>query len=196
MQSISPTASLAAQTMLATLALRHAIHDLAAAVERVEGKVDKLVTLARTERIGHAAGDRRTIEALVERVRSQGRISSTDWSTVASLGPLIARDIEASARAWYRRSPTSRTCRPPINDPPMAADQCIVSYGRDTPSRARQQCRPLGLNLNEPCPRLTLAEHGADIHEPGLDHTSTGTFSGTETQVGRIPPPGWDESNS
>lgn len=116
--SLGPEQALAAQTMLATLALRHAIHDLAAAVERVEGKVDKLVTLARTERIGHAAGDRRTIEALVERVRSQGRISSTDWSTVASLGPLIARDIEASARAWYRRSPTSRTCRPPTNGPP------------------------------------------------------------------------------
>lgn len=93
--SLGPEQALAAQTMLATLALRAAIQDLAAAVERVEGKVDKLVTLARTERIGHAAGDRRTIEALVERVRSQGRISSTDWSTVASLGPLIARDIEA-----------------------------------------------------------------------------------------------------
>lgn len=100
--SLGPDQALAAQTMLATLALRAAIQDLAAAVERVEGKVDKLVTLARAERVGHAAGDRRTLQALVDRVRSQGRISSTDWSTVASLGPLIARDIEA-LRAYVQR---------------------------------------------------------------------------------------------
>lgn len=99
---LGPEQALAAQTMLAALALRAAIQDVAAAVERVEGKVDKLVTLARAERVGHAVGDRRTLQALVDQVRSQGCISSTDWSTVASLGPLIARDIEA-LRAYAQR---------------------------------------------------------------------------------------------
>ncbi len=47
---LGPEQALAMQTMVVYLALRAAINDLTAAVERVEGKLDKLVTLARAER--------------------------------------------------------------------------------------------------------------------------------------------------
>ncbi len=55
---LGPEQALAVQTAVATLALRAAIAEVAEAVERVEGKVDTLVSLARAERLGHVLGDR------------------------------------------------------------------------------------------------------------------------------------------
>jgi hypothetical protein len=100
--SLVPEQALALQTAVATLALRAAIQEVAEAVERVEGKVDKLITLARSERLGSVLGDQLTLQALANRVREEGRISNTDWSTVASLGSLISRDI-AALRAYILR---------------------------------------------------------------------------------------------
>lgn len=99
---LGPEQALAVQTAVTTLALRAAIAEVAEAVERVEGKVDKLVSLARAERLGSALGDRHTLHALAERTRSSGRISRTDWSTVASLGALISRDV-ATLRSYIAR---------------------------------------------------------------------------------------------
>lgn len=92
--NLGPSQALSMQTAAAQLALRAAIKDVVAAIERVEGKVDQLVTLARAERLGAAIGDGATLQPIVDRARSSGRISTTDWSTIASLGPQIARDIE------------------------------------------------------------------------------------------------------
>jgi len=99
---LGPEQALAVQTAVTTLALRAAIAEVAEAVERVEGKVDKLVSLARAERLGRALGDRHTLHALAEQTRASGRISQTDWSTVASLGTLISRDV-ATLRAYIVR---------------------------------------------------------------------------------------------
>ena len=99
---VGPEQALGLQTFAAQMALQAAIKDLTAAIERVEGKVDQLVELARSERLGAAAGDRHTLQPLVDRVRATGRLSQTDWSTIAPLGALIARDVE-SLRAYIRR---------------------------------------------------------------------------------------------
>lgn len=96
---LGPERALAMQTMVVHLALRAAIKDLTAAVERVEGKVDKLVTLARAERLGSVVGDQLTLQSLAESTREHGRISKTDWSTVDGLGAPISRDI-AALRAY------------------------------------------------------------------------------------------------
>ncbi len=92
---LNPEQALAFQTATAQLALRAATKDLAAAIERVEGKVDKLILLTRAERLGAALGDRVTLQALAEHSRERGTMSMTDWSTVDSLGALIPRDIAA-----------------------------------------------------------------------------------------------------
>ncbi len=92
---VNPQQALSLQTAAVGMALRTAIAEVLDAVERVEGKVDEVVRLVRAERLGNALGDRRTLSSLVERVQASGTISETDWSSVASMGPAIVRDIEA-----------------------------------------------------------------------------------------------------
>lgn len=99
---LQPQQALALQTMAVHLALRAAIKDVVEAIERVEGKVDKLIQLARAERLGDAMGDRITLGALAERARVTGKVSVTDWSTVDALGAQIARDTE-TLRAYVLR---------------------------------------------------------------------------------------------
>jgi hypothetical protein len=99
----TPQQALSLQTAAIGLALRTAIAEVLEAVERVEGKVDEVTRLVRSERLGTVIGDRRTLSHLVDRVIRMGTISETDWSSIASMGPSIVRDIEA-LRAHVRLS--------------------------------------------------------------------------------------------
>lgn len=99
---LGPEQALSLQAGAGQLALRAAIKEVTVALERIEGKIDKLAALAEAERLGAVAGDRATLQRLVDRVRSSGTLSRTDWATVAPLGPLIARDIE-TLRAFIVR---------------------------------------------------------------------------------------------
>jgi hypothetical protein len=99
---LSPERALSLQAAAGQMALRVAVKEITTAVERVEGKVDKLVNLVEAERLGAVVADQATLQPLVDRVRACGDLSRTDWATVASLGPLIARDIE-SLRAYIVR---------------------------------------------------------------------------------------------
>ena len=99
---LGPEQALSLQAAAGQLALRAAIKEVTVALERIEGKIDKLADLAEAERLGAVVADRATLQPLVDRVRSSGKLSSTDWATVASLGPLIARDVEA-LRAYILR---------------------------------------------------------------------------------------------
>ena len=91
---IGPEQALSIQTAAATLALRAAIKDVLAAIERVEGKVDELVKLVRAERLGSALGDRRTLDSALDLLKESGTVTSTDWAALGPLGPEIVRDIE------------------------------------------------------------------------------------------------------
>ena len=97
--SLGPEQALSLQTAAAQLALRAAIKDVVAAIERVEGKVDQIIKMSQAAQFGAAVADRASLQGIVDRVRSTGFISKTDWSTVGSLGPLITRDLE-SLRAY------------------------------------------------------------------------------------------------
>lgn len=100
--NLGPEQALSMQAMAGQMALKAAIKEVVTAIERVEGKVDDLARIAKSERLGAVLGDRSTLLPLVERVGSTGKLSSTDWDTVASLGPLIARDV-ASLRSYVLR---------------------------------------------------------------------------------------------
>jgi hypothetical protein len=100
--NLGPEQALSLQAAAGQLALRAAIREVTVALERIEGKIDKLADLAEAERLGAVVADRATLQPLVDRVSSSGKLSRTDWATVASLGPLIARDVEA-LRAYILR---------------------------------------------------------------------------------------------
>ncbi len=100
--NLGPEQALSLQAAAGQLALRAAIKEVTVALERIEGKIDKLADLAEAERLGAVVADRATLQPLVDRVSSSGKLSSTDWSTVASLGPWIARDVE-TLRAYILR---------------------------------------------------------------------------------------------
>lgn len=92
---VSPEQALGMQAMAGQMALRAAIKDVIAAIERVEDKIDRIAALANAERLGAVVADRATLLPIVERLRSTRQLSNTDWTTIASLGPWIARDIES-----------------------------------------------------------------------------------------------------
>jgi hypothetical protein len=100
--SLSPAQALSLQAAAGQMALRAAIKEVTVALERIEGKIDKIADLAEAERLGAVVADRATLQPLVDRVRSSGKLSGTDWATVASLGPWIARDVE-TLRAYILR---------------------------------------------------------------------------------------------
>lgn len=89
-----PERALAFQTAAIGLALRTAVKNVEAAVARVEDKVDQVVAMLRSERLGNVLGDRRTLDNLVAHLDAGDPLSSADWSSVASLGPAITRDLE------------------------------------------------------------------------------------------------------
>lgn len=99
--NLDPMQALALQQLATTMALRMAIEEVAQAVARVEGKVNDLVDLVKSERLGYAIADHRFLAELIERVDAGGDVSDIDWSTIAHLGADIGRDIEA-IRAYIR----------------------------------------------------------------------------------------------
>ena len=91
--AMEPSQVLALQAAATTLALRAAIKDVQAAVERVEDKLDDVMRLLRSQRVGDVLGAHRTLEPLVKRVRATGEISETDWSAVAGVGSAVTNDV-------------------------------------------------------------------------------------------------------
>ena len=89
-----PERALAFQTAAVGLALRTAVKNVEVAVERVEDKVDHVIAMLRSERLGSVLGDRRTLDALVSHMDAGDALTAADWSSVAALGPTITRDLE------------------------------------------------------------------------------------------------------
>lgn len=116
---LSPEQALSMQTAAATLALRAAIKEVQEAVERVEDKLDNVAKLLRSDRLGDALGDRRTLTELMSGLRAEGSILAADWAAVATLGPQITRDIEglrAHVRLLLQRESGGWTTRARADD--------------------------------------------------------------------------------
>ncbi len=92
--SASPERALAFQSAAIGLALRTAVKNVEVAVERVEDKIDHVIAMLRSERLGSVLGDRRTLDALVSHLDAGDALTAADWSSVAALGPAITRDLE------------------------------------------------------------------------------------------------------
>lgn len=84
---LSPNVMLSAQMIAVQMALKAAIAEVAAAVRRVEGKVDAVLKLAQASLSGNVLGHNLTISRMVESLEKYGSLPDAYWDSVASLGP-------------------------------------------------------------------------------------------------------------
>lgn len=94
------------QTMAVGLALQASLAELAAAVERVEDKIDHLTDRIRSFQVGEVIAHHRVLSELVASVDDGHPIGDTDWSSIEHLRTEIVANIDG-ARGLLR-SPISR----------------------------------------------------------------------------------------
>lgn len=92
--SLRPNQAAAMQLAAATVALKVAIADVQRAVERVEGKIDGLVTSANARVLGEVVAHNALLTELTGTLDRTGHLPETDWQVVASLGIAVPVAIE------------------------------------------------------------------------------------------------------
>ncbi len=92
--SLTPTRMMSLQMVAVQLALKSAIAEVEASVQRVEGKVEEVLRLAHANRSGDVLGDRITIDRMVAYLDKHGSFSDADWDSIAGIGPALNRTVE------------------------------------------------------------------------------------------------------
>lgn len=92
--SLAASQAAALQLAAATVALKVAIANVERAVERVEGKLDGLVTLANAKVLGEVITHHALLCELTDTIDRTGYLPVTDWQTVAHLGVAVPAAIE------------------------------------------------------------------------------------------------------
>ncbi len=91
---LTPTRMMSLQMVAVQLALKTAIAEVQASVERVEGKVEEVLRLAHANRSGDVLGDRVTIDRMAAYLDRHGSFSDADWDAIAGIGPALNRTVE------------------------------------------------------------------------------------------------------
>ena len=91
---LTPTRMMSLQMVAVQLALKSAIAEVEASVQRVEGKVEEVLRLAHASRSGDVLGDRVTIDRMVAYLDKHGSFSDADWDSIAGIGPALNRTVE------------------------------------------------------------------------------------------------------
>jgi hypothetical protein len=95
--------ALALQTAAVTMALRTAIANVEAAVERVEEKVSDLQRRIGAKEVGEVVGAYRRLDRVVSATASRGHLLDADWDAVAGAGMDLDRALE-SMRAYVMKT--------------------------------------------------------------------------------------------
>ena len=95
--------ALALQTAAVSMALRSAIANVEAAVERVEGKVSDIQRRLGAKEIGDVVGAYRRLDRVVTATTRRGHLLDADWDAVAGAGLDLDRALEAM-RAYVTRT--------------------------------------------------------------------------------------------
>ena len=82
------------QTAAVSMALRSAIADVQAAVERVEDKVSDIQRRLGARQLGDVVGSYRRLSRVVEATSARGELLDADWDSVAGAGLDLERDLE------------------------------------------------------------------------------------------------------
>lgn len=92
--SLGPTQMLSVQMIAVQMALKMAIAEVNESVKRVEGKVDLIRKLVDSNRIGDIRGQHATVERMTRNLDKTGVLATTDWESIASLGPDLNIAVE------------------------------------------------------------------------------------------------------
>ena len=87
--------ALAMQTAAVSMALRSAIANIQAAVERVEEKVSDIQRRIGAREIGEVVGTYRKLDRLVAATTARGHLLEADWDSIAGAGLNLKRALEA-----------------------------------------------------------------------------------------------------
>ena len=101
--SFGPEQALAMQTAAVSMALRSAIADVQAAVERVEDKVSDIQRRLGARQLGDVVGSYRRLSRVVEATSARGELLDADWDSVAGAGLGLERDLE-TMRAYVTKT--------------------------------------------------------------------------------------------
>ncbi|MBM9461166.1 hypothetical protein JK386_14790 [Nocardioides sp. zg-536] len=91
---VAPEQVLALQSAAVSLALRSAIADVQAAVERVEDKVEDVQRHLRAQLNGDVIGTLRHLERVATATQQRGVLLEADWASVATVRVDISRNLE------------------------------------------------------------------------------------------------------
>ena len=92
--SFAPEQALALQSAAVSLALRSAIADVQAAVERVEDKIEDVQRHLRAQLNGDVIGTLRHLERVATSTQQRGVLLEADWASVAGVRVDISRNLE------------------------------------------------------------------------------------------------------
>ena len=92
--NFAPEQALALQSAAVSLALRSAIADVQAAVERVEDKIEDVQRHLRAQLNGDVIGTLRHLERVATSTQQRGVLLEADWASVAGVRVDISRNLE------------------------------------------------------------------------------------------------------
>ena len=92
--TFAPEQALALQSAAVSLALRSAIADVQAAVERVEDKIEDVQRHLRAQLNGDVIGTLRHLERVATSTQQRGVLLDADWASVAGIRVDISRNLE------------------------------------------------------------------------------------------------------
>jgi hypothetical protein len=92
--NFAPEQALALQSAAVSLALRSAIADVQAAVERVEDKIEDVQRHLRAQLNGDVIGTLRHLERVATSTQQRGVLLEADWASVAGVRVEISRNLE------------------------------------------------------------------------------------------------------
>lgn len=92
--AMTPTRALGMQLMVVQLALQTAISEVSDGIKRIEGEVDKILHLAQAAQVGDVVGHHSALSSIIKVHKETGALPTTDWESVASLGPQLQVGIE------------------------------------------------------------------------------------------------------
>ncbi|MGC5258207.1 hypothetical protein ACPXCG_17830 [Gordonia sp. DT218] len=123
---MGPSQAMALQMFAVQMALKSAIASVEQAVERVEGKVDEVLALAKADRAGDVVGQNASVARLVQYLDRHGSLPTADWDAVASLGPELEVTIER-LRAHIKDALSGFEPDKPIQDRAKYLDKVVTS---------------------------------------------------------------------